>query len=129
MQKIKLIVIFIFTALVICSAFSVVAAQEETATSTPDSVPSATPINSPDQVTNSTTDNNSNLNDGNSVLYAIQGDNSTDANTTNPIMPGAERATGTPDNIWMTTAIGVVLAVVVGSVIGVVYFQKSKAKN
>ena len=137
MQKNKLIVISVLAALLVCSALSVVAAQEETLTTppSPESVPPATP----DQ--NSPVNDNSTVTDDTPILYGV-GDNSTDTNTTDPIVPGAadgelmyangmadEKAFSAPDNTWIVAVIGVVLAVVIGGVISVVYFHRTKAKN
>ena len=43
----------------------------------------------------------------------------------------ANENTPAADNTWIVAAIGVILAIVVGGVIGVVYFRKqvTKAKN
>jgi hypothetical protein len=137
LQKTKPIVISVLAALLVCSALSVVAAQEETPTTTPspDSFPPAK--SDPDSPVN----DNSTVTDDTPILYGIS-DNSTDTNTTDPIVPDVadgelmyangmadEKALSTPDNTWIVAAIGVVLAVVVGGVISVVYVHKTKAKS
>lgn len=140
MQKTKLFIISIISALLVCSALSVAVAQEESPTATP-----ADPTVAPDTTINpndsrSPADDNQTVSSDNPILYTMGEDNSTDTNATDSIVPGAENgelmyANGmanentTPDNTWIVAAIGVVLAVVVGGVIGVVYFQKTKAKN
>jgi hypothetical protein len=139
MQKTKLLVISVLAAILLSSSVvSLAAAQEETPTASPnpDSIPPATP--DPDSPVN----DNSTVTDDTPILYGV-GDNSTDANATDPIVPGAEDGelmyangmanenTPAADNTWIVVAIGVILAIVVGGVIGVVYFHKqvAKAKN
>jgi hypothetical protein len=138
MQKTKLLVLSILAVVLLSSAVvSFAAAQDETPTGSPspDSIPPATP--DPDRSVN----DNSTVTDDTPILYGV-GDNSTDTNATDPIVPGAEDnelmyANGmanenTPaDNTYIVAAIGVILAIVVGGVIGVVYFRKqvAEAKN
>ncbi len=138
MQKTKYLLLSVLAAVLLSSAVvSLAAAQETTPTaSPPDSIPPATP--DPDSPVN----DNSTVTDDTPILYGV-GDNSTDTNSTDPIVPGAEDGelmyangmanenTPAADNTWIVAAIGVILAIVVGGVIGVVYFRKqiTKAKN
>jgi hypothetical protein len=138
LQKNKLLIISIISALIVCSALSVAAAQDES----PIDV-STDPTVAPDTIVNpddsrSPTDDNQNVSGDDPVLYSIGDDNSTDTNSTDPIDIAAEDGLlysntvadqNTPDNTWIVAAIGVVLAVVVGGTISVVYFHKTKAKN
>ena len=138
MQKTKYLLLSVLAAVLLSSALSMAAAQETTPTASPspDSIPPATP--DPDSPVN----DNSTVTDDTPILYGV-GDNSTDTNATDPIVPGAEDGelmyangmanenTPAADNTWIIAAIGVILAIVVGGVIGVVYFRKqiTKAKN
>ena len=138
MQKTKYLLLSVLAAVLLSSALSMAAAQETPPTASPslDSIPPATP--DPDSPVN----DNSTVTDDTPILYGV-GDNSTDTNATDPIVPGAEDGelmyangmanenTPTADNTWIVAAIGVILTIVVGGVIGVVYFRKQvvKAKN
>jgi hypothetical protein len=135
MQKTTFLVISVLAAILLSSALSAAAAQETTPTEppSPDSIPPATPD------TDSPVNDNSTVTDDTPILYGV-GDNSTDTNATDPIVPGAEDGelmyangmanenTPAADNTWIVAAIGVILAIVVGGVIGVVYFRKQITK-
>jgi hypothetical protein len=138
MQKIKLLVLSVLAVVLLNNAVvSLAVAQDETpiVSPSPDNIPPATP--DPDRSVN----DNSTVTDDTPILYGV-GDNNTDTNATDPIVPVAEDtelmyANGmanenTPaDNTWIVAVIGVILAIVVGGVIGVVYFHKhvAEAKN
>ena len=142
MQKTKLLVLSVLAAVLLSSALSVAAAEDSIPPATPD--PSA----SVDPEAQEKADETQIIDEGNStnpdapvssddeILYTIQDDNSTDTNSgAEPYGEDAQiYATGaqnSSDNTLIVAAIGVILAVVVGGVIGVVYFRKqvAKAKN
>lgn len=142
MQKTKLLVLSVLAAVLLSSALSVAAAEDSFPPATPD--PSA----SVDPEAADKADETQIIDDGNStspdapvssddeILYTIQDDNSTDTNSgAEPYGEDAQLyTTGAQDSSDYTlivAAIGVILAVVVGGVIGVVYFRKqvAKAKN
>ena len=143
MQKTKLLVIFVLTAVLLSSSvISLASAQDSIPPANPD--PSVTV----DTETADKSDETQIIDDGNStnpdapvssddeILYTIQDDNSTNTNSgAEPYGEDAQLyATGaqdSSDNTLIVAAIGVILAVVVGGVIGVVYFHKqvAKAKN
>jgi hypothetical protein len=134
MQKTKLLVLSVLATLLVCSALSVVAAQEETPTSPPTPDDSVTSTVIPDQPEATPVEGNSSAS---GVGDAISGDNTTDTNTTDPIVPGAEdellyanaladRNSAAPDNTWLFAAVGIALVVVAVGVIGVARFQKAK---
>jgi hypothetical protein len=139
MQKTKLFTITILAALLVCSALSFAAAQEDIPPATPN--PDAT-VN-PDETINPdgarTLDNETSTSDA--VLYTMQDGNSTDSNTTDttgqePIPYGDEiyangladdKATTETDNttLYITIA-SAVAAVAVGGAVGIVYYRKTK---
>jgi hypothetical protein len=139
MQKTKLFTITLLAALLVCSALSFAAAQEEIPPATPN--PDAT-VN-PDETINPddsrTLDDQTTSSDDN-ILYNIQGDNNTDSNTTDTTgqepMPYGEEiyANGLADDktiatdnttLYITIA-GAVAAVAVGGAVGIVYYRKTK---
>jgi hypothetical protein len=143
MQKTKLLVISVLAAVLLSSSVISLAAAQ-------DSIPPATPDLSAsiDPEAEDKADETQIIDEGNStspdapitsddeILYTIQDDNSTDINScAEPYEEDAQiYATGaqnSSDNTLIVAAIGVILAVVVGGVIGVVYFRKqvAKAKN
>ena len=137
LQKNKLLIISIMSALLLASALSVAAAQEESPidVSTDPTVAPEIIINPDDS---RSIDDNQTFSSDDPILYSMDDDNSTDTNSTEPIDIVAEDGLlyantvadqNTPDNTWIVAAIGVVLAVVVGLTISVVYFHKTKAKN
>jgi len=142
MQKTKLLVLSVLAAVLLSSSvISLASAQDSIPPATPD--PSA----SVDPEAADKADETQIIDDGNStspdvpvssddeILYTIQDENSTDNSGAEPYGEDAQiYATGaqdSSDNTLIVAAIGVILAVVVGSVIGVVYFRKqvAKAKN
>jgi hypothetical protein len=139
LQKNKLILMNVLAALLVCSAFSVVAAEEDYATATPDGSAPSEPTVDPNATINP--DDSRSLDEpvgyGDDILYTIQDDNSTDTNTTGqePMPYGDEiyangladeKASG--DNTTLiVTAAGVVAAVAVGGALGFVYYRKTKA--
>jgi len=142
MQKTKLLVLSVLAAVLLSSALSVAAAEDSIPPATPD--PSA----SVDPEAQEKADETQIIDEGNStnpdtsvssddeILYTIQDDNSTDTRSgAEPYGEDAQiYATGaqnSSDNTLIVAVIGVILAVVVGGVIGVVYFRKqvAKAKN
>ena len=137
LQKNKLLIISIISALLVCSALSVAAAQDESPidVSTDPTVAPEIIINPEDS---RIIDDNQTFSSDDPILYSMGDDNSTDTNSTESIDIVAEDGLlyantvadqNTPDNTWIVAAIGVVLAVVVGGTISVVYFHKTKAKN
>ena len=137
LQKNKLLIISIISALLVCSALSVAAAQDESPidVSTDPTVAPEIIINPEDS---RIIDDNQTFSSDDPILFSMGDDNSTDTNSTEPIDIVAEDGLlyantvadqNTPDNTWIVAAIGVVLAVVVGLTISVVYFHKTKAKN
>lgn len=142
MQKTKLFTITILAALLVCSALSFAAAQEETTTPIPDVTSTAAPTVNPDETINpddARTMDNQTVDNGDNVLYTIQGDNSTDSNTTDtsgqePIPYGeeiyanglADDKTTTDNTTLYITVAGAVAAVAVGGAVGIVYYRKTK---
>lgn len=130
MRKNKLFVISLITALLICSALSVVAAQDTLdSTVAPDST-----VN-PDDTRS--IDDNQTVTGGEPILYA-RIDNSTDVNSTETVdaaeQDGLIYANGiaeedTQANSWVVPVVGVLIAIAVGGVIGLVIFRKNKTKN
>ena len=125
MKHTNLIVISVLTAILLSGTFISLAAAQEDRVPDPSAVPDPAQLDSANNPTASPDDG---------VLYTIQ-DNRTIA-TDDPLPPdasGAENpnliATNTaPDNTTAMVAIGVVLAVILVGVVGVVYYQrKSKA--
>jgi hypothetical protein len=139
MQKTKLFTITILAALLVCSALSFAAAQEDTPTTAPNVSSTTSPASDPTQIPpvegNGTapdvgdarepiTGNNANnvdddvitpgVVDENATLYAAYGQEAQDKTTT-------------PDNTGLYISIGgAVAAVAVGGAVGVVYYRKTK---
>lgn len=132
----------VLAALLVCSAFSVVAAEEDYATATPGVIDPSEPTVDPNATINP--DDSRTLDEpidsGDNVLYTIQGDNSTDTNATDntgqePMPYGdeiyanglADKNASTDNTTLIITAAGVVAAVAVGGTLGFVYYRKTKA--
>jgi hypothetical protein len=144
MQKIKLFTITILTALLVCSALSFTAAQEDSATATPnpDVTSTASPTVNPDETINpdgARTMDDPTVDNGDNVLYTIQDDNSTNSNETGttsqePIPYGneiyanglADDKTATDNTSLYITVGGVIAAMAVGGAVGFVYYRKTK---
>jgi hypothetical protein len=143
MQKTKLFTITILAALLVCSALSFAAAQEDQATATPnpDVTSTSSPTVDPDATINpnDTRTLDPSIDSGDNVLYTMQDGNSTDNNETGtsgqePIPYGDEiyangladdkAATATDNTTLYITVAGVVAAV--GGAVGVVYYRKTK---
>lgn len=140
MQKTKLFTITIFAALLVCSALSFAAAQEDTPTSPLDVSSTNSPYPDKSEIPpvegNGTApdvggtrepimgENQNNIDNGvitpgvvddNATLYAAYGQEAQDANTI------------APDNTGLyITATGAVTAVAVGGAVGIVYYRKTK---
>lgn len=148
MQKNKLLLMTILAALLVCSAFSIVAADEQTetasATAPPDEIKTTEPTVNPDETINP--DDSRSLDkpvsSGDDILYTIQDDNVTNSNETSGMEPEpvdedaqlyaaygqeAKNLNANDNTALIVTAVGIILAVAVGGAIGVVYFRKTKA--
>ncbi|MGD6852208.1 MAG: hypothetical protein ACQCN6_09140 [Candidatus Bathyarchaeia archaeon] len=145
LQKTKLFVLSVLAALLVCSAFSVAAAQEEPSTTPSTAEDNISTATAPDQSQGTPVEGNqSDPSVSDEDLAPIHEVDGVPAfgippNENDPTLTGEEAqlysANTAADNnsqeyTWIATAIGVVLAVVVGGVIGVVYFRKqAKAEN
>jgi hypothetical protein len=141
MQKNRALIMSVLAAVLLSSAaLSVAAAQETIPPATPD--PSAAPEPSVDPEAADKADQNqfgpndpnatspdTPLNSGDPILYAMD-DNNTDA-----LAPGAADANllaeqASPDYTLPIAAIGILSAVIIGGVFGVVYFRRqAKTEN
>jgi hypothetical protein len=144
MQKTKLFTITILAALLVCSALSFAAAQEDQATATPnpDATSTSSPTVDPDATINpnDTRTLDPSIDSGDNVLYTMQDGNSTDSNTTDttgqePMPYGneiyanglADDKTATDNTGLYITIVGAVAAVAVGGAVGIVYYRKTKS--
>ncbi|MCW4000534.1 MAG: hypothetical protein NWE93_09865 [Candidatus Bathyarchaeota archaeon] len=138
MQKTKLFTITLLAALLVCSAFSFAAAQEEIPPATPN--PDAT-VN-PDETINPdgarTMDNQTSSSDNTTQDGTSTDDNTTDTTGQEPILYGgeiyanglAEDDTAKDNTGLYITIVGAVAAIAVGGAIGAVYYRKhAKAQN
>jgi hypothetical protein len=129
MQKTNLLVLSILAAALLSSNFFALAAADD---NTPDSTPSS-PLAASDQAPTPDPNDNSTLARDDNQTYHILDDQ---APLIAPAAPGQESENGlaaesSSDNSAVAIAIGVILAVVVGGVVGLVFYRKQakKAEN
>jgi hypothetical protein len=121
MKNKNLIVIALLATVLVSSAFVALAAADDNVSDagTPPDVTST-----PDSTSDRSVDN-STITPGDGVLYAMD-DNRTATDDTQ--VPAEANLTGTqtstPDNTGLFVAVAAVLAIVVGGVIGVVFYRK-----
>lgn len=136
MQKNKALLCLVLAAFLVCSAFSVVAAQDEIPPTAPSVDPEAeekvfetTMIDDGNQPT-PTADPDAPISSQDDPILYITGSNSTELNEAEPYAEDAEllaaNATGNQNSL-IFTAVGIVGAVGVGGAITIVYFRKNKA--
>jgi hypothetical protein len=122
MKKNLIVITLLATVLLSGAFFSLAAADDNVSDATTPPEPSA--ITDPSTADSS---DNSTVNQGDNVLYTIQGNNTA---TDDTIVPGEAQPnltaakTSTPDNILLVAAIATVLAIAVGGVIGVFFYRK-----
>ncbi len=141
MQTPKLLVMSILAALLVSSALSVVAARDQTPTAPPTSTDSVTSANPPDQPP--VEGNQSAPGVGDSALapiYEHDGEPAfgIPANAADPTLPSSAGDKSTlivpapnpaPDNALPLLGVGVVVALVVGGVIGIVFYRKQAVRT
>ena len=138
MQKTKLFTITILAALLVCSALSFAAAQEEIPPATPNTDATTNPEQTvnPDETINPDNSRSSDepVGYGDDILYTIQDDNTTDTSGQEPMPYGNEiyangladeKTTNDNTTLYITIA-GAVAAVAVGGAVGIVYYRKTK---
>jgi flagellar basal body-associated protein FliL len=132
MQITKPLVLSVLAAVLLSSSFFSLAAADD---STPDSIPPSPLLASdetPEEPTTDPNDNSTRTQDDNQTYHILDDQ----APLIAPAAPGEERENGlaaetSSDNSVVAIAVGVVLAVVVGGVVGLVLYRKQtkKAEN
>jgi cytoskeletal protein RodZ len=135
MQKPKLIVLSVLATLLVCSAFSVAAAQEETPQVPQTANDTVTSTISPDKPESTPFDGNTSAPDVGDLdpIYEANGEPAFGApekgvDTDAPLIAPAPNSTA-PDNTLAIVAIVVALVAIVGGVVGVVYRRKQTVET